>query len=139
MANELNGTGIYLIIEDDIFANETTVSNSESTDAIETTNKHSTAKRKTFIGGESTGTITASGMYCVTDPSGMTGYHDLKAFQLAGTSVTYEIGYVASGGMIETGEGIITACNMTAGKNEAATFDITIQKTGVYTEAAYSS
>lgn len=139
MANELNGSDIYLIIDNDIFANEKGVSNSESTDTLETTNKHSTAKRKTFIGGESTGTITANGLYCVSDPSGTTGYHDLKAKQLAGTAVTYEVGYVATGGIIESGSGIITACNMSADQNGAAVYDISIQKSGVYAEASYSS
>jgi predicted secreted protein len=139
MANELDGSGIYLIISDLIFANERGVTNSESGDSLETTNKHSTSKRKTFIGGETTGTITANGLYCVTDPSGTIGYESLKATYLARTPVTYEVGYVASGGKIESGSAIITALNMTANENEPASWDISLQKTGVWSIDDYSS
>ena len=139
MANELDGSGIYLIIDDEIFANERGLTNSETMDSLETTSTHSTSKRKTFITGESTGTITANGLYAVTDATDYDGYHALKTKMLAGSSVTYEVGSRGARGEIETGSAIITSLNMTANENEPATYDITLQKTGVYTEAEYSS
>jgi predicted secreted protein len=139
MANELDGRGIYLIIDDSIFANEQGVTNSETKDSLETTNKHTPNKRKTFITGEGTGTITANGLYAITDETGYDGYHALKTKMKAGAAVTYELGYMQSGGLVETGSAIITSLNMTANRNEPATYDITLQKTGDYTETSYSS
>jgi len=134
-----NGTDIYLIINDLIFANEKGVANNETSDSLETTTKHSPSKRKTFIAGESTGTITANGLYEISDTAGDIGYHTLKALQLAGTAVTYELGYQATGGVIESGSAIITAINMSSDQNTPGAYDISLQKTGVYTEATYSS
>jgi len=139
MANEIDGRDIYLIIDDDRFANEQGLTNAETSDMLETTNKHTPNKRKTFIASESTGTITCNGLYCVDDPSGQTGYHDLKAKQKAGTEIEYELGYFANGGIIESGKGYITSINMNANRAEIATFDVTIQKSGDYAEAAYAS
>ena len=136
---EVDGRDVYLVIDDLIFVNEQGVTNNETTDTIETTNKHTVNYRKTFIGSESTGTISANGSYSITDPTGYTGYHALKEKQKARTVVTYEIGKFATGGKIETGSGIITACNQTANRGSLVTFDITIQKTGDYTESTYSS
>jgi hypothetical protein len=139
MANEIYGGDLYLIINDDKFGNEQGVTNNESSDVLETTNKHSASRRKTYKAFESTGTISANGLYTLADPSGMKGYHTLKALQLAGTAVTYEIGYFSTGGVIETGSGVIQTCNLSANRGELVTFDITIQKSGAYAEAAYSS
>ena len=139
MANELDGRGFYLIIDDLIFANEIGASNNETTDSIETTSKHTSSKRKTFITGESTGTISANGLVSLTDAFGDIGYEELKVKQLAGSSVTYEFGYMGTDGTIESGSAIITSLNMTANKNEAVTYDISLQKTGAYTTANYSS
>jgi len=139
MANEIDGRDIYLIIDDDKFANESGLTNSENSDMLETTNKHTTNKRKTYLSSESTGTITCNGMYCVTDPTDTTGYHDLKAKQKAGTKIAYEVGYFADGGIIEAGNGFIQSITMNANRNEVATYDITIQKDGDYSEDTYSS
>lgn len=139
MANEIEGREIYLIIDDDIFANEQGLANNETQDTMETTNKHTTNGRKTFIYGDGTGTITANGFYCVTDPSGQTGYHDLKAKKKAKTKVVYELGYFKAGGIIESGTALITAINMKADNGSVATFDISLQKDGDYTEAEYNS
>lgn len=139
MANEVDGRDVYLIIDDLILVNEQGLTNNETADTIETTNKHTVNYRKTFIGSESTGTISANGSYSITDPTGYTGYHALKAKQKARTPVTYEVGKFATGGMIESGSGIITGCNQSANRGSLVTFDITIQKTGDYTEAQYSS
>ena len=139
MANEKDGRDIYLIIDDLIFANENGLSNSETTDSLETTNKHTANKRKTFITGEGTGTITANGLYCITDPDGQIGYHALDTKRKAGTAVTYELGNFAAGGKVESGSAIITSLNATYNRNEPATYDITLQKTGDYTSDDYSS
>lgn len=139
MANEINGSDIYLVVNDLTFVNERGVSNSETGDSLETTNKHSTNKRKTFIGGETTGTITANGLYCVTEAAGTIGYESLKTIYKARTAVTYELGYVATGGKIESGSAIITNLNMTANENEPASWDITLQKTGDFSVDDYSS
>jgi len=134
-----NGTDIYLIINDYKFAYEKDASNSENSDMIETTTKHSTSKRKTFIAGESTGKITANGLYEITDAAGDIGYHALKALQLAGTAVTYEYGYQATDGVIESGSALIESINEGTPQNGVATYDISLQKTGAYSEASYSS
>ena len=139
MANEVDGREVYLIINEKIFVNEQGLTNNETADTLETTNKHTLNKRKTFIGSESTGTISVNGGYCITDPAGYTGYHALKALMKAQTQVTYEVGKFAAGGMIESGNGIITGCNLTANRGSLVTFDVTIQKTGDYAEAEYSS
>lgn len=139
MANEKDGRGFYLIIDDNYFANEQGFTNNETTDSLETTHKHTPNKRKTFITGESTGTITANGMYGLTDAEGYSGYEALKAKQLAGEEVSYEIGLMEAGGKVESGTAIITAINLTANRNEPATYDISLQKTGAYTATDYSS
>ena len=139
MANELDGREIYLIINDTILVNEQGLTNNESADTLETTNKHTVNKRKTFIPSETTGTISANGSYCITDPTGYIGYHAIKALMKANTIVTYEIGKVASGGKIEAGSALITACNLSANRGSLVTFDITLQKTGDYTEGSYES
>ena len=139
MANEKDGRGFYLIIDDNYFANEQGFTNNETTDSLETTHKHTPNKRKTFITGESTGTITANGMYGLTDGVGFSGYETLKAKQLAGEEVNYEIGFMEEGGKVESGTAIITAINLTANRNEPATYDISLQKTGAYTVNDYSS
>ena len=139
MANEKDGRDIYLIIDDLIFANEQGLSNSESVDSLETTNKHTANKRKTFITGEGTGTITANGLYCISDPSGQIGYYALDTKKKAGTAVAYELGNFAASGKVEAGSAIITSLNATFNRNEPATYDITLQKTGDYTIDDYSS
>lgn len=139
MANELDGRDIYLIINDTIFANEQGLTNSETQETMETTSKHSTSARKTFIYGDGTGTITANGFYCITDPSGQIGYHALKALKNAKTKVTYELGYFTAGGIIEVGTALITAINMTANLGSPATFDISLLKDGNYLEVNYDS
>jgi predicted secreted protein len=139
MANEIDGRDIYLIIDNDIFANEQGLANNETQATMETTNKHTTNSRKTFIYGDGTGTITANGFYCVTDPSGQTGYHDLKAKMKAKTKIVYELGKFGIGGIIETGTALITAINMKADLNSPATFDISLLKDGDYTEVNYDS
>ena len=139
MANELDGREIYLIINDTSLVNEQGLTNNESADTLETTNKHTVNKRKTFIPSETTGTISANGSYCITDPTGYIGYHAIKALMKANTIVTYEIGKFASGGKIEAGSALITACNLSANRGSLVTFDITLQKTGDYTEGSYES
>jgi predicted secreted protein len=139
MANNINGSEIYLIINDDWFANEKGLSSSGSTDVLETTDKHSTGKVKTYLSGEHGGTISVNGLYCVSDPSGQIGFHDIDALRLAGTAVTFELGYFASGGIIQSGSALITACNLSADQNSPGAFDVTLQKSGAYTESDYSS
>jgi predicted secreted protein len=139
MANEKDGRGFYLIIDNNYFANEQGFTNNETTDSLETTHKHTPNKRKTFITGESTGTITANGMYGLTDGAGFSGYETLKAKQLAGEEVNYEIGLMEAGGKVEAGTAIITDIKLTANRNEPATYDISLQKTGAYTVNDYSS
>ena len=139
MANEKDGRGFYLIIDDLIFANESGSSNSETFDSIETTHKFTPNARKTFIVGESTGTITANGLYGITDAVGYGGYDALKAKAKLREEVTYEHGYMGAGGKVESGSAIITAINQGADKNGAATYDISLQKTGDYTVTDYSS
>jgi hypothetical protein len=137
--NEIYGGDVYLIINDDKFGNEQGVTNNESADMIETTHKHTPNKRKTYIPGESTGTLSANGVYTLEDPTGMKGYHTLKGYQKAGTLVNYEIGYFSTGGVIESGKGFIQNCNLSANRGEMVQFDVTIQKDGDYEEDAYSS
>jgi hypothetical protein len=139
MADEIYGGDLYLIIDDDKFANEQGLTNNETSDVLETTNKHSADRRKTFKAFESTGTISVNGLYTLADPSGMTGYHSLKALQLAGTEIDYEVGYFSNGGVIESGKGVIQNCNLSANRGELVTFDITIQKSGSYSEDPYAS
>lgn len=139
MANELDGREIYLIINDTILVNEQGLTNNETADTLETTNKHTVNKRKTFIPSETTGTISANGSYCITDPNGYIGYHAIKALMKANTQVNYEIGKFAAGGKIESGTAIITACNLSANRGSLVTFDITLQKTGDYSEDTYES
>lgn len=139
MADEIKGRDIYLIIDDDKFANEQGMTNSETMDTIEVTNKHTPDNRKAFITDTSTGTITCNGFYTLADGSGEVSYHSLKAKYLAGAAITYELGYFDTGGVIESGSALITAINLNANTGEASTFDISLQKTGAYAETAYSS
>lgn len=139
MANEVDGREVYLIINDTILVNEQGLTNNESTDTLETTNKHTVNKRKTFISSESTGTISANGGYALSDPSGYIGYEAIKALQKAGTTVNYEVGKFDTGGIIEAGTAIITACNLTANRGSLVTFDVTLQKTGDYSSNPYQS
>lgn len=139
MSNEIDGRDVYLIIDDLIFANEQGLTNSETQDTMETTNKHTTNSRKTFIPGDGTGTIAANGFYCVTDPNGTAGYHALKAKMKAKTVVIYELGKFGTSGIIESGSAIITAVNMASALGSPATFDLSLQKTGDYTETPFTS
>ena len=139
MANEKDGRGFYLIIDDLIFANEVGSTNSETFDAIETTHKFTANARKTHIVGESGGTLTANGLYGITDGAGYGGYDALKAKAKLREAVTYEHGYMGAGGKVESGNAIITAINQGADKNGAATYDISLLKTGDYTVNDYSS
>ncbi len=139
MANEVYGSDIYLIINDMSFANEQGLTNNETSDILETTNKHSPSRRKTYKAFESTGTISVNGLYALEDPTGQIGYDALKALQLAGTEIEYELGYFSTGGVIESGNGVIQNCNMSANKGELVSFDLTIQKSGAYVTAEYSS
>ena len=136
---ELDGRDIYLILDDDIFASENELSDSEEADMLETTDKHTPNKRKTFISGETTGTITVSGLYVVTPGSGKIGYHDIKTKFKAGTAVSYELGYMGAGGKIEAGDALVQSISRTANRNAVATYSITLQKTGDYTEGDYTS
>jgi hypothetical protein len=139
MANEINGRDVYLILDDLKFANEQGLTNSETIDMLESTNKHSPNKRKTFIADESTGTITANGFYCITDPTGTAGYHALKAIAKAGTEISYELGNFATGGIIESGKCLINTITQNANRAELSTYDISLQKTGDWVEATYAS
>lgn len=139
MANEKDGRGFYLIIDDLIFANEIGSNNSETFDSIETTHKFTTNARKTYIVGESGGTLTANGLYGITDAVGYGGYDALKAKAKLRAAVDYEHGYMNTGGKVESGSAIITAINLGADKNGAATYDISLQKTGDYLISDYSS
>lgn len=139
MANNIKGRDIYLIIDDDKFANEQGLTNSETMDTLETTDKHTPNNRKTFITDTSTGTITANGFYCLTDADGEVAYHSLKTKYKAGTLVAYELGYFDTGGVIESGNAYITNINLNANSGEVATYDISLQKTGDFTEGSYTS
>jgi predicted secreted protein len=139
MADEIYGGDVYLIINDDKFGNETGVTNNESSDIIETTHKHTPSKRKTYIVGESTGTISANGVYTLSDPTSSIGYYSLLELQKTGEEVDYEIGYFSTGGIIESGKALIQNCNLSANRGEMVQFDITLQKTGDYDVDTYSS
>lgn len=139
MANEVYGGDVYLIIDDLVLVNEQGATNSETSDMLESTNKHTLNRRKTFEYGESTGTITANGMLALTDPSGYGGYYALLAKAKARTKVTYEIGEMVDGGKVETGTALINSVNKAANRNELVTFDISLQKDGDYVIADYSS
>jgi hypothetical protein len=139
MANEVYGGDVYLIIDDLILVNEQGATNSETSDMLESTNKHTPNKRKTFEYGESTGTISANGMLALTDPSGYAGYYALLAKQKARTKVTYEIGEMVAGGKVETGTALINSVNKAANRGELVTFDISLQKDGDYAVTTYSS
>lgn len=135
MANEINGRDVYLVIDSQIFANEQGLTNSETTDTMETTSKHTTNGRKTYIAGDSTGTITANGFYCISDPAGTIGYHALKVHQKAGDILTYELGRFDGINEVEMGSCIITSINMNAALGSPATYDISLQKTGDYLDS----
>jgi TP901-1 family phage major tail protein len=99
-------------------------------DMIEITTKDSN-KFKEYLAGEKGGTITIDGLYDVD--TGANNTEDVFANLLAGTEVTWKWGkYATAGDKYFTGSAFISSLNMSAPKNEAATYSMTLQVTGEF-------
>jgi len=125
-----NGSDVLLLIGTTKISGETTNSLSLIRDAIETTHKHSSAKAKTYMPGESGATISVSGCF---DPTNVADWGYATAFTAwsSASVLTFIVGGVVPGDAVYEGSAFITSLTLDNPQNDRSTFSVELQVTGV--------
>jgi len=131
--------GTLIAIYKDVAGTLTKIANATSNDftitkdMIETTNKDS-AGAKEFIAGEYGYTMSVEGMFEEDASVGaLISWKEILTDLLAGTSVTIVMTSNVSGDLKLSGSAFFNELNLTAPKNDVATFTASIQGTGALT------
>ncbi|NBV95528.1 MAG: hypothetical protein EBR90_01895 [Actinobacteria bacterium] len=131
--------GTLIAIYKDVAGTLTKIANATSNDftitkdMIETTNKDS-AGAKEFIAGEYGYTMSVEGMFEEDASVGSSiSWKEILTDLLAGTSVTIVMTSNVSGDLKLSGSAFFNELNLTAPKNDVATFTASIQGTGALT------
>ena len=131
--------GTLIAIYKDVAGTLTKIANATSNDftitkdMIETTNKDS-AGAKEFIAGEYGYTMSVEGMFEEDASVGaLISWKEILRDLLAGTSVTIVMTSNVSGDLKLSGSAFFNELNLTAPKNDVATFTASIQGTGALT------
>ena len=96
-------------------------------DMIDVTTADSTGGWKEYITGELGGTINVEGLY---DHASAEGTYEAFADMVAGTTLTWKYGEVATGTKYLTGDALVSNISVSGDKNDAATYSFTLQVTG---------
>ena len=126
-----NGTDIQLKINAAYLAAETDTSMSMAADMLDSTTKSNTGAAKTYLAGETGGTITASGLY---DPAQTMGANDIIALLQARATVTVYWGEATQNVDLFYCTGYISGVTINGPKNDVASYSVDIQITGVVNE-----
>lgn len=131
--------GTLIAIYKDVAGTLTKIANATSNDftitkdMIETTNKDS-AGAKEFIAGEYGYTMSVEGMFEEDASVGSSiSWKEILTDLIAGTSVTIVMTSNVSGDLKLSGSAFFNELNLTAPKNDVATFTASIQGTGALT------
>lgn len=131
--SKLNGTLILLSNGTDTIVGQTDATLNNTADMLDATTKDSTALAKEFCPGETSWTMSISGLYdpdAVAAGSVSGAITDLKA----GTSWTARWGQQTTGDNYWTGTVYLSAVNITGPKNDLANYTLEAQGTGVLSE-----
>jgi len=131
----INGTLVVLRSGSTTIVGQTDGSLSASADMLDATTKDSTAKAKEFIPGETSWTVSVSGLYdpAATAAGSVSGaITDLKA----GTAWTVKFGQTTTDDNYWTGQAHISGVTLNGPKNDLASYTVELQGTAVLTEAS---
>jgi predicted secreted protein len=132
MATGLNGTDVLLKIGQKFISGQTSSSLDETIDIIETTTKFSANKAKTKMGGEYSATMSVD---CKVDPSDSTNatYEETRTTMISREAVSFIIGGTGVGDKYITGNCIISGMSAAHPQNDATTFSVSLEITGLPT------
>ena len=133
--SKLNGTLIVLSNATGVLVGQTDATLNSSADMLDSTTKNSTAKAKEFIPGETSWTMSVSGLY---DPAANSklGVSDMITDLKAGTSWTAKWGQTTTGDNYWSGTAYISGVTINGPKNDLASYTLELQGTAVLTETS---